>query len=63
MTEAKEFIGMSKFGAQALAESRNMIFRLLSVDGEEYFKFPEDKRDDRVCVDIVDSRIVKAVLQ
>jgi hypothetical protein len=63
-SNASEWIGLSKHKGQDLCEARNMIFRLLSVDGEAYFSMPDEseKRTDRVCVDIVDTRIVKAII-
>jgi hypothetical protein len=60
--QAEEFIGKSKFMAQNLAESKNMIFRLISIDGEPYLSYPEDIRDDRVCVELVAGKIVKATI-
>jgi hypothetical protein len=63
MTDAKEFIGLSKFSGQFLAESKNMLFHLISVEGEPFFSYPDVKRDDRICVEIKNSKIVKAVLQ
>jgi hypothetical protein len=63
IVDANEFLGMSKKTAQDYAEARNLIFRLLSIDGEPFFSLPEDTRTDRVCVDIVDGKIVKASIQ
>jgi hypothetical protein len=60
---ADMFISLTKKGGQDLAEAKNMIFRLLSIDGEPYFSLPEDTRTDRVCVDLIGGKIVKAVIQ
>jgi hypothetical protein len=63
MSVADQFISLSKAAGQNLAEAKNMIFRLLSIDGEPFFSLPEDERTDRVCVDLVDGKIVKATIQ
>lgn len=57
------FVGMTKKSAQDLAESKFLIFRLVSIDGETYLGYPEDTRTDRLCVEINDSKISKAVIQ
>jgi len=61
--EANEFVGMGKRPAQNLAESKGYIFRLVSVDGEQVLGYPEDQRDDRVCVEVVATKVVKAVIR
>lgn len=61
--KADEFLGMSKKRAQDLAEAKNLVFRLISVDGEPFFPYPDDKRDDRICVEIVNGQISKASIQ
>jgi hypothetical protein len=61
---ADDFIGLSKFRGQDLAEAKNMIFRLISINGEPFLSYPEEneKRDDRVCVEILDGKIVRAII-
>jgi len=61
--KADDFLGKSKKGAQDYAELKNMIFRLISIDGEPFFSLPEDIRIDRVCVDIVNGKVVKASIR
>ena len=60
---AEEFIGRSKDSAQDFAEKMNLIYRLISVDGNPYFGYPEDKREDRICVEIVSGKVAKATIQ
>ena len=63
---ANEFVGMEKRAAQNLAERKNMIFRLVSADGETMLGWPpegEDKRDDRVCCIVQDSCVVQAEIR
>jgi hypothetical protein len=60
---AEQFKGLSKKQAQQLAEIKNLIFRLIIVDGEQFFSMPEDQRDDRVCVEIENGQVVKASIQ
>lgn len=58
----EDFIGLSKKAAQDKAEAKNMIFRLISVDGDPFFSFPTDKRDDRVCIEITGGKVTKATI-
>jgi hypothetical protein len=58
-----DFVGLSKVGAQNKAEAKNLVFRLVSVNGETYLGYPEDSRDDRVCVEIVNGKVVKAEIR
>lgn len=58
-----DFLGKSKKSAQDLAEKRNMIFRLIQSDGQEFFPYPEDKRDDRICIEFECGKVVKASIQ
>ena len=62
MSAAQDFIGMSKKSAQDKAEKRNLIFRLIRFDQEMYFSYPEDVRDDRVCVELDNGVITKAII-
>lgn len=59
------FIGKSKKAGQDLAEAKNFIFHLVRIDDKNFFKYPsdEEKRTDRVCVEIENGKIVKALLQ
>ena len=60
MVNATKYLGMSKKGAQNQAESDNIVFRLISIDGDAYMSWPDEKRDDRVCVVIEKGKVVKA---
>ncbi len=57
------FINLSKKAAQDAAEKHNFIFRLVSIDGKQFLGYPEDIRDDRVCVEIQNNKVVVAKLQ
>jgi hypothetical protein len=57
----EDFVGLGKKPAQNLAENNNLIFRLISVDGENYLGYPEDNREDRICVELISNKVVKAV--
>lgn len=61
--DTSAFIGLGKRPAQNLCESRNLIFHLVSVDGEEFLGYPKDQRTDRVCCEIVDDKVSSAVIQ
>lgn len=61
MAEATQFIGLTKKRAQDLAEVKNLVFRLIRVDKEAYFSYPSDHMNDRVCVEIDNAVVTKAV--
>lgn len=63
MARSSDFIGQTKKGAQNLAEAKNMIFRLIRVDGEAYLPYPDDSRNDRVCVEIENGKVTKASIR
>jgi hypothetical protein len=60
---AEDFNDLSKKSAQDLAEKRNLIFRLVSVDGEKKLGYPEDNRTDRICVELEKGKVTKASIQ
>lgn len=60
MASANDFIGQTKKGSQNLAEARSLIYRLIRIDGEQYLAYPEDIRNDRVCVEIDAGKVTKA---
>ena len=63
MMDASVFLGLSKKRAQDVAEGKNMIFRLIRIDGESFYGYPEDKREDRVCIEIDKGAVTKASIQ
>ena len=40
--DATNFIGLNKSSAQKLADSKNLIFRMIRVDDRNMFGYPED---------------------
>jgi len=60
---AKGFIGLSKKAAQNKAEQLNLIFRLVRKDDKPYLGYPEDLRNDRVCIEMEKNKVVKATIQ
>lgn len=58
-----KFIGLGKKDAQNLAEAYNMIFRIIRVDDKDMFSYPEDNRDDRICIEIDQGKVSKATVQ
>ena len=61
--QANDFMGLTKKGAQNKAEALNLIFRLIRVDATTFFDYPEDKREDRVCVEIDNGSVTKVSIQ
>jgi hypothetical protein len=57
------FLNLSKKAAQDVAEKSNLIFRLVSIDGKRFLGYPEDVRDDRVCIELENNKVTKALLQ
>jgi hypothetical protein len=63
--KSEDFLGLSKKESQNLAEKRNLIFRLIRVDSEPYFAYPDEtnKCSERICVEIEGGKVVKATFQ
>jgi len=62
-SEADCYIGLSKKDSQNKADHLNHIFRLIRIDDKPMFSYPEDIRTDRVCIEIENGLVVKAVIQ
>lgn len=56
----EDFLKLTKVQAQNKAEGQNMIFRLISINGDPFFSYPTDVRTDRVCVEIQDGLVTVA---
>ncbi len=61
--EAQQFLGLTKKTAQDKAEKKNLIFRLIRIDDKSFFSYPTDVRSDRVCVEIDNGKISKAIFK
>jgi hypothetical protein len=57
------YVGMGKRQAQNKSEIDNLIFRLIRVDAEDFLSYPDDVRDDRICVEIDDNKVTKATIR
>lgn len=64
-TKAEKFLGMSKHKAQDTAEAMNMLFHLIRIGEKDFNSYPkdEDKRDDRICVELDNGQVVKAIIK
>ena len=62
MSNANDFIGLSKKRAQDKAEALNMVFRLIRIDAEKFFDYPQDHCPTRICVELDDGKVTKATL-
>ena len=60
---SEQFLGLSKKESQNLAEKYNLIFRLIRVDDRKMLPYPDDNRDDRVCIEIEKGSVVQATIQ
>lgn len=58
-----DFEGLTKKGAQNLAEANNLIFRLVSIDGEQFLGMPEDTVEGRVCIILEGGKVKEAIFQ
>lgn len=61
--KAEDFIGLSKKESQDLCERKNFLYRLIRINDKPYFSYPSDVRPDRVCVELENGKVVKAVFQ
>lgn len=61
----EEFLGLTKKAAQDKAEAKNYIFRLVSIDGDKFFGYPEEGNvcAERVCIEIEKGKVSKAIFQ
>lgn len=59
----EQYLGLTKTSAQNKAEYDNIIFRLIRVDSQDFLSYPEDSRQDRVCVEIDDGKVTKVIFQ
>jgi hypothetical protein len=59
----KQFLKLSKKSAQDKSERMNLIFRLIRIDQNQFLSYPEDKREDRICIEIDKGEVTKAVIQ
>ena len=57
------YIGMGKRQAQNKSELDNLIFRLIRVDAENFLSYPEDVREDRICIEIDKDKVSKATIR
>jgi hypothetical protein len=58
-----EYISLTKKQAQDKAERKNFIFRLIRIDAESFLPYPDDVRQDRLCVEIDDGKVSKVTVQ
>ena len=58
-----EFLGLTKKQAQNKAEAKNFIFRLIRINNDNYMSYPDDVRQDRVCIEIDAGAVSKATIQ
>jgi len=63
MATSQEYVGLTKKSAQDRAERLNMVFRLIRIDGENFFPYPDDRMTDRVCVEIDAGKVTKASIR
>jgi hypothetical protein len=60
MLDSNKFLGLTKKAAQNFAEMNNYIFRLIRIDNEPFFPYPDDIMHDRICVEIDAGKVTKA---
>lgn len=65
MTKPEEFLGLTRKDASNRAEMRNLIFRLIRIDSKDFFTYPaeDDIRTDRICIEIDNGKVSKAIIQ
>ena len=60
MIDTNRYIGLGKRRAQNLAEADNLVFRLVSSNGEVILGRPDDVQPDRLCVVIEGDQVKEA---
>jgi hypothetical protein len=62
--DPNEYVGLTKKAAQDKAERKNAIFRLIRIDADKFFEYPDttDVRTDRICVEIDGGKVTKATV-
>lgn len=61
--DPNSFIGLSKKSAQNKAENLGLLFHLVRIGEENFFAYPADKREDRICIEIDNAQVSKAIVQ
>lgn len=57
-----QYLGLTKKKAQDLAEAKNFVFRLIRIDDEQFFSYPADPGNYRVCCEIEKGVVIKATI-
>lgn len=52
--------GRRRRARRNIAEARGLVYRLIRIDRESYMPYPDDIRDDRVCIEIDNGKVSKA---
>lgn len=60
--KASDFLGKSKKKSQDMAEAQNLIYRLIRIDQEYYFSYPDVPIPDCLCIEIDNGKVTKAQL-
>lgn len=60
MIDTNRYIGLGKRRAQNLAEADNLIFRLVSANGEVILGKPDNVQADRLCVVVENDQVKEA---
>ena len=63
METSERFIGLTKRQSYTLAERLNLIPHLVRMDERQLFGYPEDTRDDRVCLEFDERKVSRATIQ
>jgi hypothetical protein len=63
MTIENDYLGLTKKQAQDKAERKNYIFRLIRIDAENFLPYPDDVRQDRLCVELDGGKVTKVTVQ
>ena len=62
------FLNKTKKSSQDLAEKHSIIYRLIRINNENFMSYPDSSDDrskmmDRVCIEIDNGKVTKAVFQ
>ena len=63
MMNAEQFLGLTKRQSYELAERLGLMPHLVRIDDRNLFGYPDDQREDRICLELDSRRVTKATIQ
>lgn len=61
--QSEQFLGLTKRQSYDLAEKLGLMVRIIRMGEKPLLPYPNDVRDDRICLELDERRVSKAVVQ